>query len=510
MGKSSILVRNEQESNKFASIITMITIAFIVMVYILNVVGIFIAPMGPMTIALSIATLMMLVPPLLVFVLKLEGAWVKYAIVTACAVMVCVMNAFLSWHVILLFIYPIAIAGLFFSRPLSRYALVISLLLFTGSQIASLHTNAVQDLNLLVTYDMIVYGILPRSISLLAISLIFITLSNRTNKLLQNVVGAEEQKGTLDTIMALTDKSYEVTNALAHSVKKLSEMTDHTMKANEKITSKTGSIVEGSQQTLRYVEEANSVVKEVSDKLNRMAEENHEIEEASQEAKRLTDHNTVNMKDAAKEMEQIDRVTKESRSIITRLGEKSNEISHIVEVIKGISASTNLLALNASIEAARAGEHGRGFAVVASEVRALAEQSQEAANVISELIKTVLEDTSEAVSAMDLNTRIVENGLSQITKADRSSEEVTEAIEKMNQMAGYLSTMSTVLAENGKKVAEAVQGINDLTYHSMDELRLILTASEEQMAAMHEVAASVDSINTTSEELLEVVNQSKI
>lgn len=510
MAKSSILTKNEQESNKFASIITMITIAFIIMVYILNVVGIFIAPMGPMTIALSIATLMMLVPPLLVFVLKLKGAWVKYATVTACAIMVCVMNAFLSWHVILLFIYPIAIAGLFFSRPLSRYALVISLVLFTGSQITSLHTNAVKDLNLMVSYDMIVYGILPRSIELLAISLIFITLSNRTNKLLQNVVGAQEQKSTLDTIMSLTDKSYEVSNSLAQSVKKLSEITDHTMKANEKITAKTGSIVEGSQQTLKYVGEANSIVTEVSDKLNRMAEENHEIEGASQEAKRLTDKNTLNMKDAAKEMEQIDRVTKESRAIITRLGEKSNEISNIVEVIKGISSSTNLLALNASIEAARAGEQGKGFAVVASEVRALAEQSQKAANDISELIKTVLEDTSEAVNSMDLNTRIVENGLSLINKADHSSEEVTKSIEKMNQMALYLSNLSAMLAESGKKVADAVKGISDLTCHSMDELKLILNASEEQMSAMNEVAVSVNSIDKTSEELLNVVNQSKL
>jgi methyl-accepting chemotaxis protein len=509
MKNNHILSKNEQESNKLASIITLLTIAFIALVYVLNVVGIFIAPLGPMTIALGLATVMMLIPPFLVFILKLQGGWVKYAIVTACAIMVAITSAFLSWHVVVMFIYPIAIAALFFSRPLSRYALVISVMLFAGSQVSSLYTNAVSDLNLLKLYDMIVYGILPRSIELLAVSLIFITLSNRTNKLLQNVVGAEDQKGTLDTIMALTNKSYEVTNTLAKSVKNLSEITDDTMKTNERITAKTGNIVDGSQQTLKFVDEAGSIVSDVSAKLNEMASENHEIAEVSQEVMNLTDNNMANMKDAAKEMEQIDRVTKESKAIITRLGERSNEISNIVEVIKGISSSTNLLALNASIESARAGEQGRGFAVVASEVRALAEQSQEAANSISELIQTVLQDTSEAVNAMDLNTRIVESGLSLINKADHSSEEVSKSIEKMNTKAQYLSTLSTALADNGSRVASAVKGISDLTYNSMDELRSILISSEEQMDAMNKVAVSVNSISTTSNELLNVVNQSK-
>ncbi len=509
MENNNILSRNEQESNKLASIIALISIAFIALVYLLNVVGIFIVPKVTMTIALGLATVFMLVPPFLVFVLKLQGAWIKYATVTACVLMVSIMSAFLSWHAIALFIYPMAIAALYFSKPLSRYSLIISLIFFTGGQICSLYTNAIVDKNLTTLYDMIVYGILPRNIELLTVSLIFITLSNRTNKLLQNVVGAEDQKSTLDTIMALTDKSYEVTNTLAKSVKNLSEITEDTMKANERITTKTGNIVDGSQQTLQFVDEAGSIVSEVSVKLNEMASENHQIAEVSQEVKNLTDDNLANMKDAAKEMEQIDRVTKDSKAIITRLGERSNEISNIVEVIKGLSTSTNLLALNASIESARAGEQGRGFAVVASQVRALAEQSREAANNISELIKTVLEDTSEAVNAMDLNTKIVENGLSLINKADHSSIEVSKSIERMNTKAQYLSSMSTTLADDGDRVASAVKEISGLTYTSMDELRSILTSSKEQMDAMKRVALSVNSINSTSDELLNVVNQNK-
>ncbi|MDF2537373.1 MAG: methyl-accepting chemotaxis sensory transducer [Herbinix sp.] len=510
MDKNHILSKNEQEANKLAAKITLITVLFIALVYVLNVIGIFIAPKGPMTIAMSLSTILMLIPPFFVYGLKLQGKWVKYTIVTVCILMVAVMNLLLSWHVIVLFIYPVAISSLFFSRKLSWFAVIVSLVLFTVSQYSSLYINAVKDLNLQNPFEMILYGVLPRSIELVALSAIFITLSGRTKKLLQNVVGAEEQKDTLDKIITLTDKSYEVSNVLSQSVKSLSEVTENTIRANEEITKKTGNIVDGSQQTMKYVDEAGSVVISVSSKLNEIANENHMIAEVSQEAKALTEHNTVIMRDAAEEMRQIDLATKESRTIITRLGEKSNEISNIVEVIKGITNRTNLLALNASIESARAGEQGKGFAVVASEIRALAEQSQKAANNISKLILTVLEDTQRAVESIDLNAQIVENGIAVIDKADQSSQEVTRSIDRMNEMAQKIADLSTTVAQNGDRIAGAVDGISRLTYNSMGELKTILTASEQQLAAMNEVAASVESISTTSDELLNVVHKSKM
>lgn len=503
----NVLHKNELEANRFAAKITLTTILFLALVYTLNVVGIFVAPQGPMTIAMCIAAFMMLVPPFLVFVLKCKGTWVKFVIVTACTLMVTSMNVLLSWHVILMFLYPISIASLFFSRSLSWYSVILSTILFTLSQISSLYIGGLTDLNLPELYDMVIYGILPRSLQLIALSLIFIMLSKRTKKLLQNAVSAEEQKLSLERIIALTDKSYEVSNNLVASVKVLSEVTNHAIQSNEEITKKTSSIVNDSQQTIRYVDEAGAIVSNVSSELNSIAKDNIEISKVSKETMILTGSNTENMKDAANEMQRIDKVTKESKAIITRLGEKSNEIANIAEVIRNIATNTNLLSLNASIESARAGEQGKGFAVVAEQIRALAEQSQKAAGNISDLIKTVLEDTSEAVNSMDMNAKIVENGLALISKADLSSEEVTKSITKVNTMAQNIASLSTTVATDGEKISKAVEGISKLTINSLEELKTIQKASEEQLAAMNEVAVSVGSIHTTSDELLKVVNQ---
>jgi methyl-accepting chemotaxis protein len=354
---------------------------------------------------------------------------------------------------------------------------------------------------------MIIYGIVPRSIELLALSLIFIRLSHRTKTLLQNVVGAQEQKETLDYIMTITDKSYDVANVLSKSVKELLEATGNAITTNEHITKMTGNIVDGSKQTIRYVEEAGSVVSGIVSDLKLIADDNVKISDVSQETKNLTDSNTINMKNAADGIRQIDDAAKKSKDIILKLGEKSNEIVNIAQIIKSIAESTSLLSLNASIESARAGEHGRGFAVVATEIRVLAEQSQQAAGNIAELIQTVVADTMEAVNAIDYNAKLVEKGLALINKADRSSAEVSDSIQKVNAIATNAATLSSTVAKNGDKINSAVEGISKLTVESMERLKGILQSSEEQLKAVNEVAVFVEAIDTTSDELLSVVNK---
>lgn len=505
----NIMERNEREANRLAAQITLITILFLALVYVLNVLRIFIAPQGPMTVAMGTATLLMLVPTFLVRVLKRNDVYVKYVIVACCILMVAVLSLLLSWHVVLLFVYPIAIASLYFSRPLSWYAVIVSLLLFSGSQVGALYAGGVSDHNLTGLYEAVLYGVAPRSIELLALATIFINLSGRTKGLLTSMVSATDQQKALEQIVALTDKSHEVTNTLNSSVKELSEVTGHAIMNNEQIKDMAKNIVDDSRQTIHYVEETGSVVAAVATDLRTIADNNQKISGVSREAKGLTEENTLNMKAAAQSIQSIHEATTKSRDIILRLGEQSNEIGDIAQIIKNIAANTNLLSLNASIESARAGEQGKGFAVVASEIRGLAEQSQQAADNIALLIQKVVGDTMEAVKSMDYNAKLVENGLELVIKANQSSNDVTVSIEKMNEMAVSIADLSETVAGSGDRIHRAVEGINKHTVESMDRLEGILKASEEQMVSMREVAAGVEVIDMTSEELLSVVTKSR-
>uniref|UniRef100_UPI0040544195 methyl-accepting chemotaxis protein n=1 Tax=Pseudomonas sp. G.S.17 TaxID=3137451 RepID=UPI0040544195 len=124
----------------------------------------------------------------------------------------------------------------------------------------------------------------------------------------------------------------------------------------------------------------------------------------SVETQKVAEQGTQVIQLAASEMRQISLNIDSSSRMIAQLGERSDQITTIVNTIRSIADQTNLLALNAAIEAARAGDQGRGFAVVADEVRQLAGRTSRSTAEISEMIGVIQSETQQAIFSMD-NTR---------------------------------------------------------------------------------------------------------
>lgn len=152
------------------------------------------------------------------------------------------------------------------------------------------------------------------------------------------------------------------------------------------------------------------------------------------------------------------------------MGERSKEIGQIVDTISGIAGQTNLLALNAAIEAARAGEQGRGFAVVAEEVRKLAEQSQEAAKKIAELIGEIQGDTDKAVIAMNEGTREVKTGAEVVNVAGAAFREIAEMVTQVSGQVKEISAALQQMASGSRQVASSVKKIDELSRASVGEV----------------------------------------
>ena len=168
------------------------------------------------------------------------------------------------------------------------------------------------------------------------------------------------------------------------------------------------------------------------------------------------------------------------------------------------------MALNAAIEAARAGEQGRGFAVVAEEVRKLAEQSQEAAKKIAELISDIQVDTERAVVAMQTGTKEVKTGAEVVNLAGGAFREIANLVVQVaDQVETSSKAMDKMVAES-QRIVTASEQINQISSKSAGEAQSVSAATEEQLASMEEIASSSQALAQLAQDLQQEVAKFKV
>jgi twitching motility protein PilJ len=173
-------------------------------------------------------------------------------------------------------------------------------------------------------------------------------------------------------------------------------------------------------------------------------------------------HNSIAGMDGIRE--QIQETSKR----IKRLGESSQEIGEIVDLISDITEQTNVLALNAAIQAASAGEAGRGFSVVAEEVQRLAERSADATKQIGQLVKAIQNDTHDAVAAMEKTTQGVVEGAKLADAAGQSLREIERNTEELAGLVNSISVSTQMQTEMAHDLAEVTKQILKITEQTTD------------------------------------------
>jgi len=186
-------------------------------------------------------------------------------------------------------------------------------------------------------------------------------------------------------------------------------------------------------------------------------------------------------------MNTIRETIQDTSKRIKRLGESSQEIGNIVELINDIAEQTNILALNASIQASMAGEAGRGFAVVADEVQRLAERSTNATKQIEVLVRTIQADTNEAVVSMERSTTDVVGGALLAENAGAALDEIEQV---SNQIANLVQNISSSARQQASSAADVTRRTTKLKEIS-EQTGKATTATAAAISKLSELASQL-------------------
>ncbi|WP_166420862.1 methyl-accepting chemotaxis protein [Pseudoalteromonas sp. Z1A8] len=307
---------------------------------------------------------------------------------------------------------------------------------------------------------------------------------NRLNDAIKDIA-----QGEGDLTSRLTVENDDEFGDLSHSfnifIEKIQHSIEQVKESTEQLDTAIESLVSQTHSSLSMYDDQSKRTDSVAAAINQFSATSMDIsnnaESASQLAKNADEHSTQNQEALSHSVATIHQLSanmEKAQQTINSLNTHTASIGQVLEVIKGVSEQTNLLALNAAIEAARAGEAGRGFAVVADEVRQLAHRTQQStqeiedtvsqlqkgSNLAVELMKTSLQDSEKSVQQADAVGNLMSHVIQAIKQINDANHSVASATDEQNQVVKLLDTdIQTISALSIQGKANLNDTLNECT-----------------------------------------------
>ena len=289
-----------------------------------------------------------------------------------------------------------------------------------------------------------------------------------------------------------------IADSINYTIASLRELVEEINRATEQVNTATAQAQNTSNQLLQAAQKQSEQIQETGEAVEQMASSILEVSNnagqaasVAQRSLEAASQGSQAVQNTISGMNEIRTQIQETSKRIKRLGESSQEIGEIVELISDITEQTNILALNAAIQAASAGEAGRGFTVVAEEVQRLAERSSEATKQISVIVKTIQTDTNNAVAAMENSTAGVVEGAKLSDAAGQALTEIESVTTSLAQLIEAISQSTAAQTEMAAKARVNMQEIQQITTQTTEGTRLTSQSIGQLSALAEELRASV-------------------
>jgi len=274
-------------------------------------------------------------------------------------------------------------------------------------------------------------------------------------------------KVTAGALGNVSDAFNSLLESLQGLIGKIADQIAQTTQTVSVITQSSQNMAAGANDQAKEVVAATRLVEKTSSEMNRVGQVALTAAEAAKRAEDSAIQGSTMVQDIISGMESLRQNVQAGAKKMKSLGDRSMEITGIVDTISRISEQTNMLALNAAIEAARAGEHGRGFSVVAEEVRKLAERTASATQEIDNLVKAIHQETNETVAAIERQTQVVEQESQLVSQAGQSLSRIREVSTESASLVSDISNLAKVQVEGTTVVGKAMKQISEIAQSTL-------------------------------------------